>query len=413
MANCIGTTWSAVSAARRARAIATARSNARREKSEKSIGQSTCVIRTMANLRQFSREPVRSCRAVGSGTTAIPLSTLTLRAPRDRGRPSSSQSSNACAAPLARTGPESRRVGQPMRIFPHLPRESPREGRATNLTGGEGGGPAKRPPRPSRWSCFAQHRSARAQARRVCRLHRSSEHRLASRGGLGGLQKGRLSMETVPWSSTRRLRARRAASPTRSHRRSASRGSSAKRATSPVAVPVDWVNVASVVLGAPIYAGRHQKIAVDFATSEAGHLSVRPSAWCSVSLSAGSRNPAEVDAAHALAKGFLLGRPLAASPPRMLCGKTCVHALRVRQTPDHALHRLARGCADRRAPRLRVHRLDGRAPVCAGCRRGCPAGPAARANPTGKCDPPTEHGAGPSVVLAGPSTGSGQGKFPP
>ncbi len=72
-----------------------------------------------------------------------------------------------------------------------------------------------------------------------------------------------------------------------------------------VAVPVDWVNVAGVVLGAPIYAGRHQKIAVDFATSEAGHLSVRPSAFFSVSLSAGSRNPAEVDAAHALAKGFV------------------------------------------------------------------------------------------------------------
>ena len=70
-------------------------------------------------------------------------------------------------------------------------------------------------------------------------------------------------------------------------------------------MPVDWVNVAGVVLGAPIYAGRHQQAAVDFATSEAGHLSVRPSAFFSVSLSAGSRNPAEVDAAHALAKGFV------------------------------------------------------------------------------------------------------------
>jgi menaquinone-dependent protoporphyrinogen oxidase len=72
------------------------------------------------------------------------------------------------------------------------------------------------------------------------------------------------------------------------------------------AVPtVDWVNVAGVVLGAPIYAGRHLKAALDFATSEAGHLSVRPSAFFSVSLSAGSRNPAEVDAAHALAKGLV------------------------------------------------------------------------------------------------------------
>ena len=68
---------------------------------------------------------------------------------------------------------------------------------------------------------------------------------------------------------------------------------------------VDWVHVVGVVLGAPIYAGRHQQAAVDFATSEAGHLSVRPSAFFSVSLSAGSRNPAEVDAAHALAKSFV------------------------------------------------------------------------------------------------------------
>lgn len=68
---------------------------------------------------------------------------------------------------------------------------------------------------------------------------------------------------------------------------------------------VDWVNVAGVVLGAPIYAGRHQKAAVDFAKSEARHLSVRPSAFFSVSLSAGSRSPAEVDAARALAKSFV------------------------------------------------------------------------------------------------------------
>ncbi len=270
-----------------------------------------------------------------------------------------------------------------MRIFPHLPRESPHEGRATNLTGGDGRGPAKRPPRPSRWSCFAQHRSARALARRVCRLHRSSEHRLASRGGLGGLQKGRLSMETVPvFYATTEGQTRRIADEIASTL--CEQGLVSEARDFSVAVPVDWVNVASVVLGAPIYAGRHQKIAVDFATSEAGHLSVRPSAFFSVSLSAGSRNPAEVDAAHALAKGFVLGRPLAASPPRMLCGEARVHALRVRQTPDHALHRLARGCADRRAPRLRVHRLDGRAPVCARRCRGCPAGPAARANPTGR-----------------------------
>jgi menaquinone-dependent protoporphyrinogen oxidase len=69
--------------------------------------------------------------------------------------------------------------------------------------------------------------------------------------------------------------------------------------------PVDWVNVAGVVLGASIHGGRHQKSAVEFARHEARHLSVRPSAFFSVSLSAGSRNPAEVNAARALARGFV------------------------------------------------------------------------------------------------------------
>jgi menaquinone-dependent protoporphyrinogen oxidase len=44
---------------------------------------------------------------------------------------------------------------------------------------------------------------------------------------------------------------------------------------------------------------------VEFARNEARHLSARPSAFFSVSLSAGSRNPAEVDAARALARGFV------------------------------------------------------------------------------------------------------------
>jgi menaquinone-dependent protoporphyrinogen oxidase len=69
--------------------------------------------------------------------------------------------------------------------------------------------------------------------------------------------------------------------------------------------PVDWLKVAGVVLGASIYAGRHQKTAVEFARNEARHLSARPSAFFSVSLSAGSRNPAEVDAARALARDFV------------------------------------------------------------------------------------------------------------
>src|SRR5512134_3592135 len=69
--------------------------------------------------------------------------------------------------------------------------------------------------------------------------------------------------------------------------------------------PIDWLTVGGVVLGASIYAGRHQKVAEDFAKTEARHFAVRPSAFFSVSLSAGSRKPAEVEAARALARGFV------------------------------------------------------------------------------------------------------------
>lgn len=69
--------------------------------------------------------------------------------------------------------------------------------------------------------------------------------------------------------------------------------------------PVDWSRVAGVVVGASIHTGRHQQTAVEFVRNEVRHLSAHPSAFFSVSLSAGSRNPAEVDAARALARGFV------------------------------------------------------------------------------------------------------------
>jgi menaquinone-dependent protoporphyrinogen oxidase len=119
------------------------------------------------------------------------------------------------------------------------------------------------------------------------------------------MQKGSLSMETVPvFYVTTEGQTRRIAEEIASTLREQGLVSEARDVSDGVP-SVDWVNVAGAVLGAPIYAGRHQKAAVDFATREAGHLSVRPSAFFSVSLSAGSRNPAEVDAAHALAKGFV------------------------------------------------------------------------------------------------------------
>ena len=68
---------------------------------------------------------------------------------------------------------------------------------------------------------------------------------------------------------------------------------------------VDWQNVRGVVVGASIHIGRHQKVAADFVRREAQHLSACPSAFYSVSLSAASRNPAEVEAARNLALGFV------------------------------------------------------------------------------------------------------------
>jgi menaquinone-dependent protoporphyrinogen oxidase len=81
--------------------------------------------------------------------------------------------------------------------------------------------------------------------------------------------------------------------------------------------PIDWLNIHGVVVGASIYAGRHQKVAEDFAKAEARHLAVRPSAFFSVSLSAGSRKPREVEAARALATGFV--KAAGWEPRRVAC----------------------------------------------------------------------------------------------
>jgi menaquinone-dependent protoporphyrinogen oxidase len=70
------------------------------------------------------------------------------------------------------------------------------------------------------------------------------------------------------------------------------------------AVP-DWLAVRGVVVGGSIHGGRHQRALAEFVERQALHLSARPSAFFSVSLSAGSRNAVEVDAAHALAIRFV------------------------------------------------------------------------------------------------------------
>jgi menaquinone-dependent protoporphyrinogen oxidase len=67
----------------------------------------------------------------------------------------------------------------------------------------------------------------------------------------------------------------------------------------------DWSQIAGAVVGASIRAGRHQRSATRFVTREAEALNVRPSAFFSVSLSAGSRNSNEVSAARGIAANFL------------------------------------------------------------------------------------------------------------
>jgi len=72
----------------------------------------------------------------------------------------------------------------------------------------------------------------------------------------------------------------------------------------PAAQP-DWVAVRAVVVGGSIHGGRHQRALTEFVERQALHLSARPSAFFSVSLSAGSRNAVEVDSARALAISFV------------------------------------------------------------------------------------------------------------
>jgi menaquinone-dependent protoporphyrinogen oxidase len=73
------------------------------------------------------------------------------------------------------------------------------------------------------------------------------------------------------------------------------------------ALSVDWNEVDGVVLGAPLYLGKYQRQAVDFARAHRDRLNAVPSAFFGVSLSAASRNPEEVEAARKLARSFAEG----------------------------------------------------------------------------------------------------------
>jgi menaquinone-dependent protoporphyrinogen oxidase len=71
------------------------------------------------------------------------------------------------------------------------------------------------------------------------------------------------------------------------------------------AAELDWTRVRAAVLGASLHIGRHQRRALAFARRHADALNACPTAFFSVSLSAGSRNPTEVEAAETLARAFV------------------------------------------------------------------------------------------------------------
>ena len=68
---------------------------------------------------------------------------------------------------------------------------------------------------------------------------------------------------------------------------------------------INWSKVDGVILGASLHAGKHQRQAHGFASSQASRLNALPSMFFSVSLAAASQNRKEVDEAQALANGFV------------------------------------------------------------------------------------------------------------
>jgi menaquinone-dependent protoporphyrinogen oxidase len=69
---------------------------------------------------------------------------------------------------------------------------------------------------------------------------------------------------------------------------------------------IDWSRVRVSIVGASIHVGRHQRAATAFVRAYACKLNSRPSAFFSVSLSAASKQPREVEAAQHLAVAFPL-----------------------------------------------------------------------------------------------------------
>ena len=74
--------------------------------------------------------------------------------------------------------------------------------------------------------------------------------------------------------------------------------------TSPRAAVFDWTPVKAVLVGASLHIGKHQEAAARFVRSHIQRLNAHPSAFFSVSLTAASKNPAEVETARRIARDF-------------------------------------------------------------------------------------------------------------
>jgi menaquinone-dependent protoporphyrinogen oxidase len=72
----------------------------------------------------------------------------------------------------------------------------------------------------------------------------------------------------------------------------------------PDATHVDWTRVRGTIVGASLHVGRHQKAADRFVRAHVADLNYAPSAFFSVSLSAASKNAAEVAEAERIAREF-------------------------------------------------------------------------------------------------------------
>jgi menaquinone-dependent protoporphyrinogen oxidase len=70
-------------------------------------------------------------------------------------------------------------------------------------------------------------------------------------------------------------------------------------------VQVDWARVRGALVGASVHAGRHQPEAAAFIRPHAAELNALPSGFFSVSLSAGSSKPGDVETACVLARDFV------------------------------------------------------------------------------------------------------------